>query len=74
MARWLFCMGVLGLVSAPLLFALSFGGILPAIFGLWALVLVPAGCTAVYVGATADLAPDETAPSLMQVFAGGGRS
>jgi hypothetical protein len=74
MARGLLWTGVAGLVSAPVMFVLTFFGILPEIVGLGALLLVPAGGAAIYVGATAELPAKESTPSLMQVYAGGGPS
>jgi len=73
MGRWFFRLGVTGLALAPAVFALTFIGVLPGIFGLAALLLVPVGGASVYIGVTADIPASETAPPLMQVFAGGGR-
>jgi hypothetical protein len=70
----LFCCAILLLSAAAILFMLALVGVVADVWGLFGLLTIPVACVLLFVATASDISPKDSRPSVMQMFASGGRN
>ena len=70
----LFVVAILLLLAAPTLFVLALFGVIADVWGFLGLLTIPVACVLLFVATASSIAPKDSRPSIMQMFASGGRN
>ena len=71
---FLFCSAILLFVAAVTFLVLAVLGVIADLWGLIGLLAIPVGCASLFVSLMSGISAEDSRPSVMQMFASGGRN
>jgi hypothetical protein len=76
--RWLYrcflVLSILGFLGSGTAVALAILGLVAGLWGLLGMLAIPVSCVFLFIALVGEMSPEASRPSIMQMFASGGRN